>query len=91
MHATQAEDFLNGKNLDKTTINGVMEKLEAELKPNEHAPDATPQYRKTLAQSLLYKVRESAKTCKIIRFVKIIYNPSFRQSSQYLENLQRLL
>ncbi len=56
MHATQTEDFLFGKDLNKETLTAAMEKLELELKPNENPPDGSPEYRKTLAQSLLYKV-----------------------------------
>jgi xanthine dehydrogenase/oxidase len=57
VHASQTEEFLNGKALDTKTIQGAMDVLEKELNPDEKPPDASPEYRKTLAQALLYKVR----------------------------------
>ncbi|OXA40303.1 putative aldehyde oxidase 1 [Folsomia candida] len=55
VHATQTENFLFGKNLDKGALIKTMDTLEAELKPDHNPTEGSTIYRKTLAQSLLYK------------------------------------
>ncbi|OXA54699.1 Xanthine dehydrogenase [Folsomia candida] len=55
VHASQTENFLVGKDLNKGTLTSTMDTLEAELKPDETPTDGSQIYRKTLAQSLLYK------------------------------------
>ncbi|XP_021947093.1 xanthine dehydrogenase/oxidase [Folsomia candida] len=55
VHSTQTENFLFGKDLNKGTLTSTMDTLEAELKPNETPTEGSQTYRKTLAQSLLYK------------------------------------
>jgi len=42
--------------LDPKTIRNAMEYIEKEVQPNNKPPDASPEYRKGLAQSLMYKV-----------------------------------
>lgn len=57
VHATKTEQFLVGKNLiDNGTLQGALEKLNEELKPDFVLPDADPVFRKNLAMSLFYKV-----------------------------------
>ncbi len=55
-HAEATEKFLTGKSLkDASTIRGAMETLENELHPHPAVLEADPQYRKNLAQGLLFK------------------------------------
>ncbi|RZF32560.1 hypothetical protein LSTR_LSTR006555 [Laodelphax striatellus] len=56
VHAELTETFLEGKHLsDSKVIAESLKTLEGELKPNHVLPDASPEYRKGLAISLLYK------------------------------------
>ncbi|KAK0168931.1 hypothetical protein PV327_002687 [Microctonus hyperodae] len=56
LHATETENFLNGKSLsDKSVFKQAMELLDSELKPDRVLPDYSPEFRKTLAQGLFYK------------------------------------
>jgi len=41
---------------DANTLSGAMDSLEREIQPVHRPPDAKPEYRKALTQSLLYKV-----------------------------------
>ncbi|BES97399.1 2 iron, 2 sulfur cluster Hypothetical protein [Nesidiocoris tenuis] len=56
VHASKTEEFLTGKPLlDNRTIKEALEILQTELNPNLVLPDPSPDYRKGLAVSLLYK------------------------------------
>ncbi|CAB0016975.1 unnamed protein product [Nesidiocoris tenuis] len=56
VHASKTEEFLTGKPLlDNQTIKEALEILQTELNPNLVLPDPSPDYRKGLAVSLLYK------------------------------------
>lgn len=56
IHAHKAEAFLVGKDpFANTTLQGALNVLKDELKPDYAPPDATPEYRKNLAMSLFYK------------------------------------
>ncbi|XP_039288989.1 xanthine dehydrogenase isoform X2 [Nilaparvata lugens] len=56
VHAELTEAFLEGKYLsDSKVMAEALKTLDGELKPNHVLPDATPEYRKGLAVSLLYK------------------------------------
>jgi len=48
--------FFVGKTLNASTLMGAMESLQREVIPDYNLPDATPEYRLGLTQSLLYKV-----------------------------------
>ncbi|CAL8082189.1 unnamed protein product [Orchesella dallaii] len=56
VHATGTEMFFIGKALNASTLAGAMESLQREVVPDYILPDATPEYRRGLTQSLLYKV-----------------------------------
>ncbi|XP_059485730.1 xanthine dehydrogenase-like [Neocloeon triangulifer] len=54
--ATNTENYLMGKNLlDAATIQGALNTLAAELVPDSQPLDASPQYRKQVAQGVFYK------------------------------------
>nr|CAD7596424.1 unnamed protein product [Timema genevievae] len=56
IHASQSENYLKGKSVfTQETLTGVMNLLEQELQPDYILPDASPQYRKGLAEALYYK------------------------------------
>ena len=56
-HATQTENYLNGKNLkDLTTLQGALSTLKDEVVPNNDPVMATPEYRAHLVQALFYRV-----------------------------------
>nr|CAD7461029.1 unnamed protein product [Timema tahoe] len=56
IHASQSENYLKGKSVfSQETLTGVMNLLEQELQPDYILPDASPQYRKGLAEALYYK------------------------------------
>ncbi|XP_070000799.1 uncharacterized protein [Penaeus vannamei] len=56
IHASQTEDFLTGRRLtDSETVLEAAKLVGQEVKPDSHPQDATPAYRTSLAQSLLYK------------------------------------
>nr|XP_018909623.1 PREDICTED: xanthine dehydrogenase-like [Bemisia tabaci] len=56
VHAEQTQNYLVGKSLsDSQAVQGALDKLDYELHPNFSPPDASPIYRKRLAQSLFYK------------------------------------
>ncbi|RZF35840.1 hypothetical protein LSTR_LSTR008946 [Laodelphax striatellus] len=55
-HAVKTEDYLSGKQLlDLAVIQEALSILEKEVKPDHVLPDASPQYRRGVAVSLLYK------------------------------------
>jgi xanthine dehydrogenase/oxidase len=57
VHALNTERFLDGKNLfDTTTLQTALNILDAELRPDQVLPDASPTYRKRLASAVFYKV-----------------------------------
>lgn len=57
IHAENTESFLNGKQLlDTAVVQQALNILSSELKPDYIPPDASAQYKKGLAISLLYKV-----------------------------------
>jgi hypothetical protein len=61
VHASETESYFE-KNPDVGDIKvmqGALEILDKEVKPDYKLPEAHPFYRKGLAQSLLYKVSES--------------------------------
>ncbi|XP_053955239.1 uncharacterized protein LOC128861267 [Anastrepha ludens] len=56
VHATAIESVLAGQNLfEKGTVSNIFKNLIAQLKPDDVLPDASPDFRKTLAGGLLYK------------------------------------
>ncbi|KAL1140403.1 hypothetical protein AAG570_000335 [Ranatra chinensis] len=56
LHADKTEDYLEGKCLmDNSVLKGALESIESQLHPDHILPDASPAYRKGLAQSLFYK------------------------------------
>lgn len=67
VHAINTENYLAGKNLYANDIlQGTIKTLEEELQPDWVLPDASPEYRKNLAASLLYKfVLSSAQVAKV--------------------------
>ncbi|KAF6204368.1 hypothetical protein GE061_002709 [Apolygus lucorum] len=66
VHASNSEDFLVGKKLtDENTLKGVLNVLEKELDPDYILPDASPEYRRGLALSLLYKFVLSVDPSKV--------------------------
>ena len=57
VHAKQTEVYLVGKSLrDTKTLQGALETLDKELVPDHRPPDASREYRKSLAKNLVYKV-----------------------------------
>lgn len=57
LHATVTEEYLVGKCiLDKKDLKSALKKLEGELQPDHVLPDYSPEFRKTLAVGLFYKV-----------------------------------
>ena len=60
MHANMTESFLEGKQINESTIKGAIEALDKEVEPNMKPPDAHPTYRKSLTKALLYKVSNAA-------------------------------
>jgi len=70
-----------------------MDILQKELQPDEKPPDASPEYRKTLAQALLYKVRVLIYHKKLYEkhFIpNYTFNLSRRQFFLLWETLQKL-
>ncbi|KAF4522205.1 hypothetical protein B566_EDAN007356 [Ephemera danica] len=56
VHASNLETFLTGKNIfDSATISKGLAELDRQLLPDHVLPDATPEFRKKLAQALFYK------------------------------------
>lgn len=56
VHAENLEKFLVGKNIyDNETLQDACEVLQKEIQPDSELPNASPEYRKTLAISLFYK------------------------------------
>ncbi|EDW80734.1 uncharacterized protein Dwil_GK11684 [Drosophila willistoni] len=56
VHAQPVEQLLIGRDLyDPATITQIFHQLLADLQPEEMPPEASPEYRKTLACSLFYK------------------------------------
>lgn len=48
---------MNGKNLfDRKILRTALKILDTELHPDQVLPDASPEYRKGMAEALLYKV-----------------------------------
>jgi len=57
IHPEATERFLTGKHLsDPSILNQATNILINEVNPDHHLPDATPEYRRQLTASLLYKV-----------------------------------
>ncbi|CAG7720323.1 unnamed protein product [Allacma fusca] len=57
VHATRTEEALTGADLtDPNTLKKAIKMLDEEVEPDNHLPDASPQYRKQLTKNLLYKV-----------------------------------
>lgn len=56
IHATETENFLVGRKLnDEATVMEAAELLGREVQPDSHPQDASPAYRRSLSQALLYK------------------------------------
>ena len=56
IHATETENFLTGKRLtDEATVVQAAEILGREVQPDSNLQDASPDYRRSLSQALLYK------------------------------------
>ncbi|CAL8110876.1 unnamed protein product [Orchesella dallaii] len=55
VHANNTEEYLDGKQLNISTIQGAMKMLENELVPDSELGNSKPAYRIGLAQSYLYK------------------------------------
>nr|XP_016926109.2 indole-3-acetaldehyde oxidase-like [Drosophila suzukii] len=56
VHAEKLENLLSGKDLyDPTTVAQIFQQLPTILQPEERPPEASPEYRRILACSLLYK------------------------------------
>ncbi|KAJ9576510.1 hypothetical protein L9F63_025593, partial [Diploptera punctata] len=56
VHASNTESYINGKNLfDRKVLKTAMKILDAELQLDHVLPDASPAYRKSLAEALFYK------------------------------------
>ncbi|XP_012273308.1 xanthine dehydrogenase/oxidase [Orussus abietinus] len=56
LHASKTENFLIGKSiLNKTVFKDAMNILDSELNPDHVLPDASPNFRKLLAEGLFYK------------------------------------
>ncbi|OXU29496.1 hypothetical protein TSAR_010099 [Trichomalopsis sarcophagae] len=65
-HASETEKYLKGKVLlDSNTLKNALSTLGNELKPDLILPEASPEYRKKLAQALFYKFVLSLKPDKI--------------------------
>ncbi|XP_008214986.2 indole-3-acetaldehyde oxidase [Nasonia vitripennis] len=65
-HASETEKYLKGKVLlDSNTLKNALSTLGNELKPDLILPEASPEYRKKLAQALFYKFILSLKPNKI--------------------------
>lgn len=57
MHANNTQDFLVNKSIfDKNVVKSAIDTLDNELNPNHVLPDYSPEFRKTLAEGLFYKV-----------------------------------
>lgn len=57
VHASKTETYLTGKSLsDSATLKGALKTLKEELQPHSAILEADPEYRRNLAQGLLYKV-----------------------------------
>uniref|UniRef100_A0A0K8S633 Xanthine dehydrogenase n=2 Tax=Lygus hesperus TaxID=30085 RepID=A0A0K8S633_LYGHE len=71
VHASSTEEYFSGKPLmDNGTLQGALKILEKELDPNQVLPDPSPDYRKGLALSLLYKFTLLADPDKVEERVK---------------------
>ncbi|PNF21140.1 hypothetical protein B7P43_G05076, partial [Cryptotermes secundus] len=56
IHASNTESYVNGKNLfDRKILRTALKILDTELHPDHVLPDASPEYRKGLAEALFYK------------------------------------
>nr|XP_018909622.1 PREDICTED: xanthine dehydrogenase-like [Bemisia tabaci] len=77
VHASQTENFLVGKSLlDSHVVQGALDKLASEVDPDVVLTDASPAYRKGLAQSLFYKFVLSLKPTSI--------SPKYRSGGEKL-------
>ncbi|XP_053676315.1 uncharacterized protein LOC128726526 [Anopheles nili] len=80
-HATATESFLIGKNMfDGETIQATMNKLNDEIRPDWVLPDASVEYRKSLALSLYYKYLLS-----VAPEGTVLVKPSFRSGGTMLQ------
>lgn len=60
MHAKNTQDFFLDKSIfDKNVVMSAIDVLDKELNPDHVLPDYSPEFRKTLAEGLLYKVSTS--------------------------------
>lgn len=59
VRASATEAALEGKSLeDEGVLQAAMQALAAEIKPDNLPQDPSPEYRLSVAQTLLYKVRK---------------------------------
>lgn len=56
VHATATEEYLQGKTLNNATLQGALMILGGEVKPDELPLRGSPEYRRGLTQSFLYRV-----------------------------------
>ncbi|KAK7082852.1 hypothetical protein SK128_018427, partial [Halocaridina rubra] len=78
IHASQTEEYLTNKNLNILwTVQRAINLLGEEVNPDSNFEDASPEYRRSLSQSLLYKA--------IIGFLGDDVNPKFRSAGTNIE------
>ncbi|XP_063888909.1 uncharacterized protein LOC135115838 isoform X1 [Scylla paramamosain] len=78
IHATETENFLMGRRLnDQATVVEAAEILGREVQPDNHPQDASPAYRRSLSQALLYKT--------IVGFLANKVNPKLASAGPNIE------
>ncbi|XP_018360424.1 PREDICTED: LOW QUALITY PROTEIN: xanthine dehydrogenase-like [Trachymyrmex cornetzi] len=71
LHAKQTEELVVGKSIfDKKIQKLIMEMLHVELQPDHVLPDYSPEFRRTLAEALLYKFFLSLQPEKVDPFYR---------------------
>lgn len=57
LHASETEALMKGMNVnDQTNLNKIMSSLRKEIIPDDNPVNTSPEYRRQLAQALVYKV-----------------------------------
>lgn len=78
IHAAETENFLMGRRLtDQATVVEAAEILGREVQPDNHPQDASPDYRRSLSQALLYKA--------IVGFLGNKVNPKIASAGPNIE------
>lgn len=73
VHASKTEDFLTSQSLtEPDLVVRACEVLTTEVTPDAQPQDASPQYRASLAESLLFKVEISRETDRLIGYPVIL-------------------